>query len=285
MEAIDREAPLETFLRRIADDHRAGRLPLPPLPMVAVKVRQAVEDERLGVADVARVIQLDPALTAQVIQAANSAHFGGLAPVANVLGAVSRLGMRGVRDRVMALTLKGVFAHPSPATARRLQSLWQHSVRVAAISHVLGSIGPDLDPERALLAGLVHDIGALPLLAYAEEYPVLARDELLLDRVMERLRARMGALVLRAWGFEDELVRVALEAEHWTRDPAPMPDYADVVVLANIFSDFGSSATRPNLATLPAFQKFPLGALGPEGGVEVLEEAQDQIRVVMSMLQ
>jgi len=285
MDAMESQQLLEQFLQRIGADHRAGKIPLPMLPTIALKVRQAVEDERLGTNDVARVIQLDPALTAQVVQAANSARFGGLPPVTSCHAAVARLGMRGVRDRVVAVSLHGVFNRPSRTTARRLHSLWQHSVRVAAISHVLGGIGPDLDPERALLAGLLHDIGILPLLAYAEEFPELLADERLLDRILARLRGQMGTLVLKAWDFDEDLIRVPMEAEHWTRDPAPMPDYADVVLLANIFSEFGSGKALPDLANLPAFQKFPLGALGPEGGVEVLEEAQDQIRAVMAMLQ
>jgi HD-like signal output (HDOD) protein len=184
------------------------------------------------------------------------------------------------------LSLKSVFTNPTPATAKRLQALWQHSVRVAAISHVLGGIGPNLEPERALLAGLLHDIGILPLLTYAEEFPELMADERLLDRILARLRGPMGTAVLKAWSFEEDLLRAALEAENWTRDPAPMPDYADVVLLANLFSEFGSAnAARLDLASLPAFEKFPLGALGPEGGVELLEEAQEQLRAVIAMLQ
>jgi HD-like signal output (HDOD) protein len=282
---LNPQETLQPFLERIGADHKAGRIPLPSLPAVALRVRRAVEDDRLGFADLAKLIQLDPALTAQVMQSANSARFGGQAPVANCQAAVARLGLQGVRDRVVALSMKNVFAHASPHTERRLHELWQHSVRVAAISHVLGTIGPDLDSERALLAGLLHDVGVLPLLAYAEEFPALLTDETLLDRVLARLKGQMGTLVLKSWGFEEDLVRVPVEAEHWTRDPGGMPDYADVVLLANIFSEFGKGPQRPELATLPAFQKFPLGALGPEGGVEVLEEAQEQIRGVIAMLQ
>jgi len=277
----------QDLVARIKSDFNEGRLPLPSLPVAARSVREAVGDEANGPAEIARVLEEDNGLTVRVIQMANSGRYAEMSPVESCQDAVSRLGLKAVRDVVVALTLRELFDGSSPGVAERLNALWQHSVRVAAISQVLGGIGPDLDGDRAMLAGLVHDIGILPLLTYAEEYPAILESPALLKSLIERLRGRLGSLILREWGFDEDLTRVPVEAENWERDPSPMPDYADVVLLANVFSLFGSMGTYPGppLHTLPAFSKFPLGALGPEGGVELLEEARDQIDEVMGLLQ
>jgi len=271
---------------RIQTDYEAGDLPLPSFPEVAVRIREAVADADKGVGEVARLVQLDPAIAAGVMQAANSALFSGMAPAPSCQAAVARLGLNGVRDVVTALALRNTFHTASPELAVRMKRLWAHSVQVAALSRVLASVGPDFDPDRALLAGLVHDIGLLPLFGYAEAFPELATQPALFDGLAARLRGRLGALTLRQWGFDAGLQRVALEAEEWERDPNPLPDYVDVVLLANIFSTFESKESYggPPFTTLPAFSKFPLGALGPEGAVELLETAQEEIAAVVKLL-
>ena len=278
--------PAQQLVDALTADYKAGNLPLPSLPDVALRVRQAVEDDDKGVVDVARIIQLDAALAARVIQSANSARFGGATPVDSCQAAVSRLGMKAVRDVVMALVMKGMFRTHSLDLAVRMKDTWRHSVRVAAISHVIGSLATNLDSERSMLAGLVHDIGVLPLLYYAERFPQVTARPGMLDHLIRKLRPQLGGMVLRHWGFDADLVHVPLEVDKLTRNPSAKPDYADVVLIANIFSTFGTKEKYdgPPVDELPAFCKLPLGALGPEGGVEVLEEAREQINAVMAML-
>lgn len=277
----------QELVGRIAADYQAGKLPLPSLPDIALRVRKAVEDESRGTEQLSRLIQFDPALTARVIQAANSARFAGSGPVTTCRAAITRLGLRAVRDLVLTFAASSTYKTRSLRLVGRMKQLWLHSVQVAAISRVLGGIGPGLDPDRALLAGLVSGIGALPVFVYAERMTALAEDDQLFDQVVSKLKGKLGLLVLKSWGFDDDLLRVPLESEHWTRDPEAMPDYADVVMLAKVFSGFGSRQRLyhpPPITELPAFHKFPLGALGPEGSVELLEEAAEEINRVKRML-
>lgn len=276
------------LIDQIKADRQANRLPLPKLPEVVVRVREVVADEESTIEDVARIIKSDPALVARMIQAANNACFAGLHSIHNSLDAVTRLGVETVRDLVTSLAVHSVFKTNSPLIRDRMKNLWKDSVRIAAISRVLATLGPDLDPERATMAGLVHDIGTIPLLTYLDDRPQLLFKEGALMTVLERLHTQMGSLVLQSWGFDEEMVRLPVEVLNYRRDPDMMPDYADVVMLARIFHSFGSPNMRysgPPINTLPAFQKFPLGALGPEGGVELLEESRDEINTIIRLLQ
>ena len=96
---------------------------------------------------------------------------------------------------------------------KRMEDVWRHSTRVAAISYVLAREVPGLDAGHAMLAGLMHDIGVIPILTSAEHHAALADDTDLLDRMVQRLRADCGAMILRAWEFAPEFIDVVLHAE------------------------------------------------------------------------
>ncbi len=269
----------------IKNDYESDMLYLPMLPDIALRIRAAVNNPRNSMKEVAAVIQFDPTMTARLIQAANSALYTTTRRINTAADAITRLGIDQVRQLTLSFAVQSVFKSSHPLIMNRMRAIWNRSIYVAAISRVLGRIGPDLDPDRALLAGLIHDIGTLPVLYYATHFPELLEQSTLLEELISRLRGKLGVMVLRHWAFDPDLFRVPLEVEKWQRNPRPMPDYVDAVLLANIFSRFGSRHryNGPPLTTLPAFHKFPLNAFGAEGGVEILEEAKEEISTVMRL--
>jgi len=89
-------APPDTelaLIQRIIADAKSGRLQLPSLPDLAFKVRTAVNDPRRSVADIARLIQFDPALAARLIQIANSPLYRGIKKFDNCHSAITRMGI------------------------------------------------------------------------------------------------------------------------------------------------------------------------------------------------
>ena len=154
----------ETFLKELIDDLNNNRLVLPTLPEVALKVRDAVNDENASITDIAKVVSSDAAITARLLQFANSPLMRASQPIDNLDAAVSRLGMKLVKDTVTSMAMEQMFQATNDVTDRKLREIWEHSSQVAAISHALASQFTKLKPEQAMLAGLVHDIGALPIL-------------------------------------------------------------------------------------------------------------------------
>ena len=213
-------APPDTdlaLIQRIIADAKSGRLQLPSLPDLAFKVRTAVNDPRRSVADIARLIQFDPALAARLIQIANSPLYRGIKKFDNCHSAITRMGIPSARNLVVSFTLRNVFQAGTPALRERLQRIWQHSCRVAAISSVLARLTPGLDPDRALLAGLVHDIGILPLLQYLETMQ-MPLEPARMDSMIGRLRGALGTFVLKTWQFEDDIAGIPAQAEAWDRN-------------------------------------------------------------------
>lgn len=259
---------------------------LPSLPDLAIKIGRAIDDPDIGNTDIARLVQIDPALTARLLSVVNSAAFGGIGKIGSVQQAIARLGRNKVRSLMYSCLLKSIFKIEFPALKQRMETLWEHSAQIAALSFVLGRATPGIDPEQALLAGLVHDIGAIAVIHGAGSFPVLTERAEVLDHAVAGLRADLGLRVLAQWGLDGQLQAVIADAEHWTRMGTAVPELADVVVLAQLHALIGSpqSSDRPQIGETPAFLKLAQGGLTPQRSLQVLEEAAAEVREVHALI-
>ncbi len=250
----------EKFLDKLLEDLENDNLVLPTLPEVALKVRDTLENENSSLLDVAKVITSDAALSARMIQVSNSPLLRAANPIETVEAAVTRMGSNMIQNLVTSMVMEQMFQATSDVTDKRLRKIWEHSTEVAAIAHALASQFTKLQPEQAMLAGLVHDIGALPILSRAEDYPELLDDEATLDRIISNVHTTIGAEILRKWNFPEELIAVAEEHEDLDRVSKDGADYVDVVIVANLQSLIDSNHPHAKIewATVPAFEKLGL---------------------------
>ena len=272
----------EQFIQALLDDLENDNLVLPTLPEVAIKVRDTLEDESMGLADVAKIVTTDTALSARLIQIANSPLLRASREIESVEAAITCMGANMVRNLVTSIVMEQMFQATSDATDKRLRQIWEHSTEVAAISHALAAQFTKLPADQALLAGLIHDIGALPILSRAEDVPELLEDEAKLDSVIAKTHTTIGEAILRKWNFPEELVAVAAQHENLTRN-SPQTDLVDVVMVANLQSYLGSDhpVTKVDWSTIPAFAKL---GLQPDISVVDMDETNQQIEAVKSAL-
>lgn len=278
---------LEQISSHILTEFDAGRLVVPSLPNVISRIREAIKDEKKGTLQVAKLIQLDPGLTARLIQIANSPSYRSYFPIESCQMAVTRLGLKLTRNLVTCLVMHNIFNIKSQTIYKRVQNLWQHSCQVAAICFVLAELHKgQLEAEKALLAGLVHDIGTLPILHYVMDYPDIIANESELDKLIHSLRGTLGRKILEKWNFSADLVEVPEDAEQWLRESAGPIDYVDLVIIAQVHSFFGTAQgdSSPPLVDLPAFGKMTISKLGPDASIELLHGAQQEIRNMVTIL-
>ena len=164
---------------------------------------------------------------------------------------------------------------------------WRRSTLVGAIAAVLARYLRGMDEDRALLSGLVFEIGVLPIVAYIEKYPQLVESPQELNKVLDEYKVAVGALVLQHWDFDKEMIMVVKEAGNPLRESSGEMDYCDVVTLANYFAALKETPDieLPELNSLPAFNKVAKGRLGENIGERLLETAQEEIEEIQSMLQ
>ncbi|MCW9013556.1 MAG: HDOD domain-containing protein [Gammaproteobacteria bacterium] len=263
-----------------------GRLKLPSLPEIAVKVKMAVSNPNVDVDDVARIVEADPALAARLIQVANSPLTRGYEIVRSIKDAIVRLGLAATRNLVIGLSVKQLFKSKSPLLNARMHDLYDHSIEIAAISFALSKQAKKFDPDHLLLAGLVHDIGVIPVLTYIEETGLEINNAAELDDIIEKLRSIVGSLVIRHWELSNDLVTVVEDAENWHRDSRGELDVCDLIIVAQIYSMLKHHKVKglPPMDAVPAFNKLFSGKPAPEFASQVLEQAHEEIVQVMQLL-
>jgi len=267
---------------RLIEDLMTEKLELPSMPDIAVRVREVIANPATDAAEVAKIIQADPVVATQVIKAANSSLLAGGRPADTLIAAVTRLGLHNTREVVTAVTMRQVFRSKSPLLNKRMVELWMHSTMVAALATVLARRLAEFSPDRALLAGLVHDIGIVPMLAHAHAYEELVHNPELLEATIAEYRGQIGAMILRRWKFPDDMITLALEAKQWQRQHNGPGDYGDLVIIAQLHGAAGMGGL-PAPTAVPAFQRLGLDRLGVDGR-SILDEAREEVADVQRLL-
>ena len=275
------------LLMEFYSELRSNQVKLPSVPDVAWKVRRVVDKEDSSALEVASAVSADPAMAAKLVRSCNSPLYRGFSDVRNVREAVVRLGMRTTRQLVTVFAMREVFKTRRAALQTEMEQLWRHSREVAALCWVLADHATRIDPEEALLAGLLHDIGIVPVLVQAEHHVNLFADEQNLKHAMAELRADVGCAVLESWEFPKTFVQAVRHAEDWhyeCRESAPQ--LVDIVIVAQLHAMIGSSQN----AGLPAFDQVPawrrLGELdlNASRSLELLSEARGRVDEVQKLL-
>ena len=264
----------ERLFRAVVDALTQDRLTLPTLPEVAMRICQATQNPNATAAQLAAIIGGDPALAVRLLRVANSSAFNGGRRIDNLQQAVTRLGLGLVRSLVTGLALEQLFVSRSPLLKERLRRCWSNSLEVAALAQVLSAQCTGLRPELAMLAGLTHEIGTLPILRLAESLDDAEPDPEALERVIRALQPRIGRLVLQAWHFPEALIDVPAGWMEFSRDHEGPADYVDVITVAALQSHDNRQGRLAGIdrARVPAFIKLNVS---PEVDVFELEGVQD----------
>jgi len=274
------------LLAHCLKDLEADTLLLPTLPDISVKIRRAINDVKANNARIAKVVQVDPAITGRLIHIANSPLYLGRKKIESCPEALTRMGLKAAQHFITSFALKGVFIAKSVYIRKRMQELWQHSSYVAAICAVLAHKTHGFDPDRAMLAGLVHDIGVVPILTYADRHPELITDPRQIEETIQDLRTRIGIMIMRRWNFPADFDDVVGEAEKWWRQGPREPDYSDLVILSQLHSFVGTLQIHryPRMDEIPAYRKVLADAAGADMSKDVLGLAREEIAQIQKML-
>lgn len=262
-------------------------LELPGMPDIAQRVQRAINNPDYSAADIAKIVQTDIPLSGRIIQVANSPLYKGAMPVENCQAAVTRLGMKVMKNLVTSFALKRLYTAKTSSVRKKMDRLWKHSVKIGAIGFTLARITPGFDPERAMLAGLVHDIGELLILQFSENQKDLKENPELLSVFIRTFKYKLGGVVLKQWRFEKDIIEVSLSSEQWYRNPLTRPDYADVILVAHIQERLINNNLPKGVegfSDLPVYNKFPVFKLGEDAHRELLSESQDEIAELQRLL-
>ncbi len=271
----------QTLLVAIEND----QMVLPTLPEIALQVRQAASNPDIDIRSLQEILLTDASLSARIVRVANSPLVRGYSSIDNLPAALSRLGVTYSCNLAIGLAMEQMFQATNDLLDKRLREVWAQSTEVAAIASVLAQHFTDLEPDKATLAGLTHQIGTLPILTFVEEHEelLLQDNQAQLDRIIAQISPVIGQKILQEWKFPDQLALVPMAHLDILRN-SPQTDYADVVIVARLQSYGFANALieTPPWHSIPAFNK--LGLESDEESVE-LDNYAEQLAVAAEVLQ
>lgn len=188
---------------------------LPSLPQLFQDLVAELSSVEPSIDRVCRMISQDVAMTSQILKLANSSFFGVRERITSPPHAVCLLGIELVKSLVLTV---GIFSQCKREDSEvfSLERLTAHSLEVGSIArNVARSHGVDQeDCDVSLLAGMLHDVGKLVLIANDDYESVLqtAHDtKTPLWRVeQDRLgvsHAEVGGYLLALWGLPCRIVK------------------------------------------------------------------------------
>ncbi len=264
---------LQTFAEHFADND----LEVPSLPNIAIQLRKAMQHE-IGIEEAVKIIQLDPVISAKLIEVANCPLYVSKTPAKSCFEAVKRIGLNATRLLVISLSIKNIFKSNSPLIKKHLDHQWKNSIYLSSLSYVLASVSKQSNPEEALLAGLVADIGAIPFLNFVANLPTDYYNEEEIKQSIPVVKGIVGASILERWGFTDDFIKVPLFSEDWYQHSDGPLSYTDIVVLSRLHSKIGRKVPHlPAITSIPAASKLKSITLSPENSLSILHNAKDKV--------
>ncbi len=179
--------------------------------------------------DIAQTISQDQGLSARILTVANSAFYGLQSQVTSVSRAATVLGVKEIKNIVLALGIQGLSASLPPAAVFSMKSYWQHQFQVATTARNL-ALKAGADPDPVFTAGLLHDMGKLITAIHSwDDYA--AMHQLETEKQLTSCQAEdqywgldhgvVGGLVLRSWKLPPQLS----EPVNWHHSPELAPEY------------------------------------------------------------
>ena len=273
------------FVELLSTELAKGRIDLPGFPEVVSRIHRVLADDNVSTATVGRVIGGEPVLAGQLLQLANSAVMSrGGKPVTDVPAAIMRVGLNAVRSSTMSFAVRQLRqSSATPELHEHIAALWRRSVRVGTTAYVLARRFTNINPDTALLAGLLQGVGRLYILARAGQFPALFNEKRTYAVIEQRWHLQVARSVLESWQTTDEIMRAIRISEDYDRESSGKVSLGDVLLTACILATYQS---KPETLEAEVFKAKPTQRFGltPEIWGAVLAEAREEINAFKETL-
>ena len=195
------------IFQSIAADVAKGDLAFPTSARVALQVQHVLNDPECQIGTAVKLVQAEPLLAARIVAMANSVAFNRSGrEVTDVKTAVTRLGFKTVRSLAAALVTRQMAGVPDSAAHQHLAaSLWEHTTHVASLAHVIARHVTHVDPDTAMFAGIVHEVGGFYLLSRAHDFPGLLEGGF--DEWLDTGETEVGRAVLKTLAVPEPVLQ------------------------------------------------------------------------------
>lgn len=215
----------------------SGHLNFPTCMDAAVLVRNVLKDPNANLERVVQVVGIEPLISSKLLRLANSVSYNpGGKPIEDLAGAIGRLGFEVVRTTSLAVAMDQMLKSSHLACfADIAKHAWEHSLQVAAIARVLARRLGRINPDQAMLAGLVHDIGIFYLLYCAAEDPSYSSNRARTIELLMGWHDSIGESLLHTLGLPENIT-LAVRAHDRLHNVETPCSVGDVLYFANLLA-------------------------------------------------
>jgi len=271
----------EKLYQKIQADIDTQHQPLPDFPRIAATVNDLILDPNYRAKDLVDVLESDQQLSSLFLKVSDSSLYPDKLPCENLDMALGRIGEDTTRNLVLIYALDRLFQTDNAPIRKKLKQLWAHNAKVAAIGAWITNFTPEFTPQKPLLAGLLHDVGALFIIAILEDKLKTPYHWKLAEYLCEHHSNDIGVQILTHWKMPDDIIETARTKDVWLRDHTHKPDLSDLLLIARYHAYLGTDRIQgcPRITDMPAAQKinFQQGEITPFQGLKALSDYKDEI--------
>jgi HD-like signal output (HDOD) protein len=284
--ASARQSEMARLVESLHVELAGEKIDLPSFPDVAARVRRALTNEQVDVEHVVRIVSAEPALAARLLQLANSAALNpGGRRFTDLRSAVSRIGFNMARSAAIAFAMSQLRrAEAYKGVGEALAELWERSVHVAAMSHVVARRFTQINADTALLGGLLQSVGKLYLLTRAVRFPGMLADTGAYQRLAAEWHLRLAQAILRNWEISEDIVAAVSLSDDADREHGGTTDLADVLAVAGALASLPPDPHAGDMLFLgmPAARRMNLDANACGAALAESHEAIASLRQALS---
>ena len=250
------------FVRSLAAELSRGNVDLPSFPEIAIRVRKVLSDPKSSIEQVVRVVGSEPALAARLLRIANSASLNRSGrTVTDLRAAINRIGYNMVRSASMAFSMAQIRkSNKLSGLEHHLNDLWERSTVVAAFSYVLARNCTKVNPDEAMLTGMMHGIGKLYVLTRVIDHPELFASNTMLNQIIGEWHASIGKAILENWNFSESMAQAVGDQADFGRVLEGPADLTDVIIVAILMASHAEDlpGLEASLSDMTAAQRLGL---------------------------
>lgn len=283
-EAAPKGAGAFEFVQDLARELSGGRIELPSFPDVAIRVQRVLADEDVRPEAVVRIVGSEPALAAWVLRMSNSAALSTGRPITDLRSAITRLGFNVVRSAAVSFAMSQLTrAQDLKGLEEELKQLWRRSTLVASMSNVVARRFSGVNPDTAMLAGLLHGIGRLYILVRSRSFPTLFADASSYGQIVSNWHANVAKAILENWDIAEEIVDAVHGYEQIYREHPESADLTDVLITADLLASFHEwpESLELNLQGVSAIDRLQLDRMRLE---RIIVESSEDINALRQAL-
>ncbi|GAA3944629.1 HDOD domain-containing protein [Litoribacillus peritrichatus] len=265
-------------------DLEAGELILPSLPEVAMTIQQEVKKKSSTASSVAKVIFLDPGLTAHFLKVANSPLYRTQNRVNALPDAIGLIGIESVLNMALTYTMRTMFVSTEGAWKKVLIHQWNEATELAAIVAVLADYLPDMESEHCMVAAMLQNIGALPLINHLQHFPELEEQDV--ELLVEENATKAGLALIKLWGLGKTFEDAVKARNNWKFESTPYLDTTDLITIAryHYLKEKQHLEECPPTSEIPAFRHLEKLDFTAEMSMQWIDSAREKIRAIKRML-